>query len=117
MYQQKCEICNIDFESKRPIAKTCSDICRKDASRKYSANNIKVIDTKFDPIFDWKLCEELASKYNKPIDWVKRAIKSCRLAGETPQYIVDRYLEKNGVDINELVSEKMMDIVRGYELS
>ena len=114
MYNQICEICGIEFESKRPVAKSCSDKCRKESSRRYSSDNIKINHDKFDQRYDWRLAEELSLQYTKPIDWIRRSIKACRLSGITPEYFINKYLKKEDIEINELVDKNMRDILIKY---
>ena len=111
MYDQICEICGENFESKRPVAKSCSDKCRKESSRRYSADNMKINKEKFDQRYDWRLAEDLATKYTKPIEWIRRSIKACRLSGVSPEYFIDKYLMKKDIEKNELVSENMRNMV------
>lgn len=61
-------------------------------SADYSEADIVIHDQPLDPRFDWRLAESWAETYHRPVEWLKRAIFSCREAGVCPTYIRDRYL-------------------------
>lgn len=111
MYIRECEYCGTEFEPSRNDAKTCSDSCRKQLSR-YSSKNIKIIDIKFDQRFDWKLAEDIAREYVRPIEWIRRSIKACRLAGVSPEYFIDKYILKLDRKMNESVDEEMRNLTK-----
>jgi len=109
-----CLECDKSFESNSSgsKAKYCSDKCRKRANRnkenidstdRYNADSIEVLkdDNMInDPRFDWKLCEELSHKYRLNKDWISRSVKACREAGRQPNYFINRYLEKDGTELD-----------------
>jgi len=62
----------------------------------YTAANIKILspdDLCLDPAFDWRLVDDLASKYTKDRHFIARNVAACREAGISPQYFIDRYLK------------------------
>ena len=111
MTKHECLECSSDFEAtdSGSKAKFCSDKCRKANSRKYTSENIKVLehsDMHLDPRFDWKLIENLSKDYCKDVEFIKRGIESCRNAGVSPNYFIDRYLKLIDIPINKEVNKQ-----------
>ena len=67
------------------------------------------------PMFDWELSQRLADKFTRPVEWIKRSIRACREAGESPQYFIDRYLIKTGTEMNQSVDQEFRDKLRGMK--
>ena len=63
------------------------------------------------PNFDWELAQSLADEYTRPVEWIKRSIRACREAGESPQYFIDRYLIKTGIELNQTVDQEFRTIL------
>ena len=100
IHRINCKQCGASVTAKSEKKEFCSDKCRKKYKREYNAGSITFHEEKFDPIMDWRHAENWAAQYNTPIEWLERAIKYCRLAGESPQYVEDRYLKKIDIPIN-----------------
>ncbi len=80
----------------------------------YEATNIVILrepDRIDNPNFDWELSQSLADKYTRPVEWIKRSIRACREAGESPQYFIDRYLIKTGIEMNQSVDQEFRTIL------
>lgn len=58
----------------------------------YDESSITFHTAEYDPRFDWRLAEEWAVKYAKPVEWIRRSIAACRDAQVCPSYFRDRYL-------------------------
>ena len=84
----------------------------------YEAKNIVILrepDRMQNPNFDWELAQSLADKFTRPVEWIKRSIRACREAGESPQYFIDRYLIKTGIEMNQSVDQEFRDKLRGMK--
>ena len=84
----------------------------------YEANNIVILrepDRVENPMFDWELSQRLADKFTRPVEWIKRSIGACREAGESPQYFIDRYLIKTGIEMNQSVDQEFRTILGGMK--
>lgn len=107
-----CINCNKDFiENKHSTGqKFCSIKCKNQYN--YNSKSIKVLKDKeliTDPRFDWKLSEDLSIQYNKPIEWIKRGLLSCRNAGVEIDYFINKYLLKQDIEINkEVIRESIL---------
>ena len=108
-----CKNCNKEIDNPRQNQIWCCDNCRKKYGRAYNASSIKIHNEEFDQIMDWKLADDLSQEYIKPVEWIKRSIKACREAGESPQYFIDRYLDKKDIPKNLEVEKQSLIIQRG----
>ena len=80
----------------------------------YEAKNIAILrepDRIDNPMFDWELSQRLADEYTRPVEWIKRSIRACREAGVSPQYFIDRYLIKSGIEMNQSVDQEFRTIL------
>jgi hypothetical protein len=77
----------------------------------YSSKNIKIL--KDTSVFDFVLMEELATKFSRPLTWIKRSFEACRLAGVDPRdYFIPKYLEGKNIPENLDVSAISKEIQR-----
>lgn len=78
----------------------------------YTAANIRILDR--DEIverFEWAKIAELADRYGRSEDWIRRGLQACREAGVDERYFVDRYLEhKPYVPEHEGVTEAFKNL-------
>ena len=115
MSLKTCVICGNEFNA-REGALTCSVKCRvahhREAAKKpYDASSIRVL--KPDEIasrFEWVHIADLAKKYARPEEWIERGFRACEHAGVSPDYFVERYLEKTGVDFREDVDAAFREL-------
>jgi len=82
------------FSRGSSYCKPCNNQRRKDYTARKAeevlANEpviVLVPESEFDP-------QELASTYDRDVDWIKRSLMACRNAGTSEKYFVDRYLKK-----------------------
>lgn len=77
----------------------------------YSSKDIKIIEDT--TLFDFVLMEDLASKFSRPITWIRRSFEACRLAGVDPRdYFIPKYLEGKNIPENLDVSAISREIQR-----
>ena len=78
----------------------------------YGASNIKVLSNEESLEHDFVLIDYLATKYCKPVEWVKRSVEACRLCNVDPRdYFVERYLKNNkSIPMNHEVNEVSREI-------
>ena len=126
-----CDICGagIPRPKRGPVGKTCSNACRKKLSRMdvtgfihtkvlktcdtppggaYTASSIVIMGASeciSNPGFDWELAEDLAHKFTRPAEWIKRGFLACREAGVSPEYFIDRYLHRKLIPMNTEVDQ------------
>jgi hypothetical protein len=63
--------------------------------------------------FDWAKIGELAHKYKRDAKWISLGLEACRASGESLEYFIGRYLEKDGRPRNALVDEDYLDLMDG----
>jgi len=66
----------------------------------YTATNIQILDNPAEE-FTWLKAEELAKKYKKNVEWVRRGLMACEQVGIPSQFFIDKYLEDKDLPKNE----------------
>jgi len=56
----------------------------------YTASSIQIKDPED---FDFHLIEKWAREYSRPVEWIRRSVEACRLAGAPLDYFKRRYLD------------------------
>ena len=79
----------------------------------YNASSIKILTADVLEKFDWAKVGELAHKYKRDPKWIDLGLEACRAAGESPDYFIGRYLEKDGRPKNSLVEQSYRDLRDG----
>ena len=96
--------CDSDLSEPKPRASVTS-------AKPYDASSIRVL--RADEIasrFEWVHIADLAKKYARPEEWIERGFRACEHAGVSPDYFVERYLEKAGVDFREDVDAAFREL-------
>lgn len=71
---------------------------------KYDETSIKILDEQ--EVYEripYERYKQLADEYDKDLKWLTRAMESCVAAGVPEQYVIDRYLKKLDIPMNEAV--------------
>ena len=63
----------------------------------------------------WLAAETLATKYGKPVDFIRRGLESCRLANVDIGYFIQRYLEDDKTIPKNDVVEYHSRILQGLK--
>ena len=121
MGAQKCLVCGVSFEA-RAGALTCSMKCRHVWNRSgekkpYDASSIRVLKPEeIASRFEWVHIADLAKKFVCPEEWIERGFRACEYAGVSPDYFVERYLEKTGAEFREDVDAAFRELyLRKFE--
>ena len=79
----------------------------------YNASSIRVLTAKeIQDNFDWNRAAQVAKDYQRPVEFINRGFEACRLAGLSPEWFINKYLEKEDVPDNEEFTEVYKDLLK-----
>lgn len=81
----------------------------------YNAKSIRILSAKDIQGFDWNRARQVADDYNKPIEFVSRGFEACRLAGLSPDWFINKYLEKEAIPDNPEFLEIYKDLLKNIK--